>query len=654
MIRWTHAMLPLAALVAHAHAQQMQQVEVAGSRSEARRQESVAVTTVTREDLLRHGDRSIAEALQRAPGVSVQGGEIRMRGLGGGYTQMLLDGEPVPGGFDLASLSPDLVERIEILRAATAATGNRAIAGTINIILRKRTGNAQRDLKLGAQRDAGGVSPYGSATMAGEGWSMGLTAVELREPRTATDIETSPELLRIADRSEGIIRRSLTLAPRVSFGESLVTQHFVRLLHFSNEKRVVENTLRGAESEYPVSGSQFDAYTASWRSDLQWTRRLESGARLEVKGGLNALRRTSDFSFYGIGPYKGLHIVDGAVTDLGASSSGKFTHGQWQLGWDLARNQRTETRIEDLFDGPRTQHNDERYKVRIRRSAAFAQYEAELGPAWSVAAGMRWEAGASPLIHAVRKFDAQRQLRFALTRTYKAPELFDLVARRYTVDNNNSPTNPDTQGNPLLKPERAWGLDAAYEHYLGKKGMVSASAFMRRIEGLIGYRLYLQDGVWIQAPENIGNATVRGLEIEGKYTVGSFELRGSLSRNWSAVDNVPGPDNRLAGQTPLTASAGIDWKRGAFKAGAAFAFQNDGPLRLSPVWSRTTAPQRNLDLYLAWQVDPATVLRVSGSNVLHQDRHRVDSYGSLNRDARDSSSATWRFTWERQVKMLNR
>jgi outer membrane receptor protein involved in Fe transport len=654
MKNWTHAMLPLAALVSHAYAQQMQQVEVAGSRTEMRRQESAAVTSISREELLRHGDRSIAEALQRAPGVTVQGGEIRMRGLGGGYTQMLLNGDPVPAGFDLASLSPELVERIEILRAATAATGNRAIAGTINIILRKRTGNAQRDMKLGAQRDARGVSPYASATLAGDNWSMGLTAIESREPRSATDTETSPELLRVGERSEGIVRRSLTLAPRLSLGESLVTQHFVRLLHFSNEKRVEETTLRGAESEYPISGSQVDQYTANWRSDLQWSVRLGSGAKVEVKGALSALRRKSDFRFYGIGAYDGLHVVDGSVTDLGASSSGKYSSGPLLLGWDLSRSQRSEARIEDMFDGPRTQHHDERYKVRIRRSAAYAQYEADFDAGWSLAAGMRWEAGASPLVHAVRKFDAQRQLRLALTRTYKAPDLFSLVPRRYTVDNNNSPTNPDTQGNPLLKPERAWGLDAAYEHYFGKQGMVSISTYARRIDGLIANRLFVQNGVWIQTPENIGSANVRGIELEGKYSAGGLEWRGSLARNWSSVDNVPGPDNRLAGQTPLSASVGVDWKHGAFKTGASFAYQHDGQLRLAPVWTRNTAPLRNLDAYLAWQMDSATILRISGSNILHQDVRRLDTYGTLLRDARDSSSATWRFTWERQFIMPHR
>ena len=66
-----------------------------------------------------------------------------MRGLGSGYTQILLDGQRVPPGFSLDSTrSPEQIERIEILRAPTAETGARAIAGTINIITREGFSNA--------------------------------------------------------------------------------------------------------------------------------------------------------------------------------------------------------------------------------------------------------------------------------------------------------------------------------------------------------------------------------------------------------------------------------------------------------------------------------------------------------------------------------
>jgi iron complex outermembrane receptor protein len=84
--------------------------------------------------------------IQGRPG---RGGAIRLRGLGSGYTQILLDGERVPAGFSLDSLAPEQIERIEILRAPTAETGARAIAGTINIVTRGGYTKRINDVRIG-------------------------------------------------------------------------------------------------------------------------------------------------------------------------------------------------------------------------------------------------------------------------------------------------------------------------------------------------------------------------------------------------------------------------------------------------------------------------------------------------------------------------
>jgi iron complex outermembrane receptor protein len=78
-----------------------------------------------------------------------------MRGLGGGYTQILLDGERVPPGFSIDSLTPEQVEKIEIMRAPTAETGARAIAGTINIVLREGQKANPDDLKITRSQENG-------------------------------------------------------------------------------------------------------------------------------------------------------------------------------------------------------------------------------------------------------------------------------------------------------------------------------------------------------------------------------------------------------------------------------------------------------------------------------------------------------------------
>ncbi len=87
--------------------------------TQLRRQSTAGKITVGRDEIERYGDSTVGDLLKRLPGVTTQGrpgrgGEIRMRGLGSGYTQILLDGERVPRGFDIDSLSPEQIERIEI------------------------------------------------------------------------------------------------------------------------------------------------------------------------------------------------------------------------------------------------------------------------------------------------------------------------------------------------------------------------------------------------------------------------------------------------------------------------------------------------------------------------------------------------------------
>ena len=69
----------------------------------------------------------------------------------------------------------------------------------------------------------------------------------------------------------------------------------------------------------------------------------------------------------------------------------------------------------------------------------------------------------SPLLQTLWKIPGskQDQLRFALTRTYRAPRMFELVHSRFTTS-FNSKVSPDYIGNPDLRPELATGLDAAY------------------------------------------------------------------------------------------------------------------------------------------------------------------------------------------------
>ena len=86
------------------------------------------------------------DALKRVPSVTfladvIESDGARLRGLPPGYTQILINGERVPGtngdrSFFLDRIPAELVERVEIVRSSSARRTGDAVAGTLNIKLR--------------------------------------------------------------------------------------------------------------------------------------------------------------------------------------------------------------------------------------------------------------------------------------------------------------------------------------------------------------------------------------------------------------------------------------------------------------------------------------------------------------------------------------
>jgi outer membrane receptor protein involved in Fe transport len=89
---------------------------------------------------------SVGDQLRRVPGVAFVGdvGESvapEMRGLGNGYTQILINGRSVPGIGNDRSVAVDripaeIIDRIEIVRSPSADFDSQGVGGTINIILK--------------------------------------------------------------------------------------------------------------------------------------------------------------------------------------------------------------------------------------------------------------------------------------------------------------------------------------------------------------------------------------------------------------------------------------------------------------------------------------------------------------------------------------
>lgn len=691
------------------------QVQIHAGLAEQRQRDTTATTTISHDELLRHGDHALTDALKRVPGLSVeaipgQGNTIRLRGLGQGYTQVLLNGAPLPAGFSLDALDPELVERVEILRGATAELSNQAIAGTINVVLKKSATRDRRDFNAGIAHQGGRDSPSAALQLAGRdgalSWSAAATLTRTRAsaPDTIeeswTDGARRATLLRSTAETELQDDDTLAATPRLNWrlagGDTLAWQSYLTWRRISHRHGTSEQALLGPYSDFPDSAARYHASLRVLRSDLAWLHRIDNDATLELKLGASSSRRDAMFRYDGylrdndgaLAPQPAAsHVVASGPAETTVTSAGAWRHPvsashALAVGWDGSVGTRTEYRTETLVDsaGLARPGTDQTYRATVRRLAVYAQDEWTISPRWSLYAGLRRErldsdsatAGLAPFTNGAAvwspslqsryQLDGKDVLRAALSRSYKAPTLAQLVPRRYTTDNNNQPTNPDTQGNPALRPELAWGLDAAYEHDLGGDALLSAGIYLRRIRDVITEQLFQSGGAWITTPVNHGDASAHGVELEAALPLASLwpgapdaHLHANAARNWSAVRQVPGPDNRLAAQTPYSASAGLDYRLpgGTWEVGASITWQGGGPVRLSAQRGSDSAAARQLDLYALWQAGRHARLRVAVSGLLQAPGMEAASYadtsGSQRRVVHSPSAPALRVTFEQAL-----
>ena len=622
---------PQPAAAPPAKTEQLAPVEITGSRPDdmqERRNSTAAKIVIGREEIERFGDATLGDVLKRLPGVTIQGrpgrgGAIRLRGLGNGYTQILLDGEPVPPGFSLDSLSPDQIERIEILRAPTAETGARAIAGTINIVTREGYNKRINDVRLVAGFENGAIQPSAVWTrniVAGD-WNVNYSITAFATNRddsgttTTVDNRVDDGSVTLAQTDDGRAREhrhGLHATGRLQWrGERGIEQvTLTPILVYATGRthlggRLVQ-TVGAIAAPYDTSDTESEGSYSLARLNAQWTHRFQGGGKVETRGGIGRwLLPTHSFRTERTGGVQSRTLEDTSRSrDTSVTMSSKLTQTIFEehslvAGVEGESNRRADRRT-TLQDGqPLLTDFGDNLAASALRYAAYAQDEWSVTPNWAAHAGLRWEAIAtrgsveagqpdatnhshvlSPLLHAVWKPDpkGRDQVRFSLTRSYRSPTLSNLIARpsintRYPVPGPNTPTQPDRAGNPDLKPELANGIDIAVERYLPGSGLLSANVFRRNITNYMRSETMLETVSYATAPRyvarvhNVGEAMTEGIELEARFRVSDLwaeapriDVRGNASFFRSRVKGVPGPDNRLDGQPDYTANLGLDYR----------------------------------------------------------------------------------------------
>lgn len=643
-----------------------QRVVVEGRSDDAdmrRRQSTVAMQVVGRDELEAHGDTSVLDVLQRVPGITIEGDAPQMRGMGAGYTQILVNGEPAPPGFTLDSLAPSEIERIEIVKGPTAEFGGAA--GTINIILRSPPKLRQREWRGAVGYRA--VRPQGSTSF---NWGDRVGAVGLFLPvsvyswANAADLEVQ----RLSRSSAGEVTRQqvrgrdewlgggVNVAPRVDWkidgADTLQAQAFLQ--RNQSDNRGQRSTV-AVEGPPPWLAEDASRNRATWqlaRSQLQWVRKADDGSRLELKG----TAQTSLWRNEGLA--QGVTPAGSTGTRRETTASHRERSGTAGLRWRLPWEARGEAHTLNLGLDADTRHRREfnrrfddgieqitgslgsPYRAAMRRQVAFVQDEWSLSERLSLTGGLRAESVAwrvagpagettnryrvlAPVLQGRMAFDAQGRdvLRASLARSVRAPDVGLLLPRyalngSYDRDTPNTPIAADSAGNPALQPEHIWAIELNAEHALTGGGVISAGLFHREVRELIRRRIALESVPeasvprWVSRPGNLGRARSSGAEVEIKGPAAQL-----LGRWWADAPKA----------LQLRAALSV------FRSGVEQIDDPDARLEGQPPW-RMTLGFDHRDLWPAWT--PGMSLGVTpGFSTQQTDRQRVWRSASHRLDA---------------------
>lgn len=475
----------------------------------------VSITVLDRDEIERRHALSTIDLLRTMPGIiAVRAGGVGnltgvfVRGGESTYNKVLLDGMPLnePGGaFNFASLSPENIERIEVLRGAHSALfGSDAMASVIQLFsARPETGRPRVNLTV----DAGNFNTAHVA--AGLGARSSTVQYSLFGSRLKTDNEE----------------------PNNRNQTSTVSGGVTRWLKSGASARLV------GRGEFGRTGTP--GATAFGRPDMDAFFRHRNG---NVLGGWNqplGSRITQQASYsYIVTKYRSTNLAaDPAYTPtfgnlVAAFPSSDFLydsetelerhHVEYRADAVIARDQVVTAAF--AYDGERGVLTDHRSRTAPRRpernnTGTTVQYEATAARV-SLVGGIRFENNGSFGFYAAPRLAISwlvssgnervgtTRLRGSIGRGIKEP----LFIQSYSP-------SPSFLGNPDLRPERSRGFDLGIEQrFAGDRAAVEATYFANHFDDLISLGPF--DPVTFNARyENIGETRASGLELAGTALV---------------------------------------------------------------------------------------------------------------------------------------
>ena len=485
------------------------------------------VTVIGHDEIARAGPQSLAELLQRQPGIqiSMNGGAgstsaIFLRGTNGNQTLVMIDGMRVgsstAGATTLEAIPLDLVDHIEILRGpASSLYGADAIGGVIQVFTRRGDGAP-------AFNGSASYGTYGtSQATAGVGGSQGAWRYAMQG-----GYQGSHGFNAIADPANFSFNPDRDGYDRGNASASLSYR-------FNDEHELA------AQYYYSRLSNRFDA-TANF--DDKTTTTVESFA----------LASTDRLAAFWVSHLSVGQGSDDSVSQSGFGNAG-FRTRQNQLTWQndfalplgalslayVGLDEKISTEPAFPVTSRRTNSFVGVYQVRVdpHTLQLNARYDdnSQYGGRTTGALGYAYAIG-----------EGWRALANVGT-AFKAPTFNDLYYPGFA--------------NPNLSPETAQNADVALEYASGKV-LARATAYRNLVKNLIVFQC---DAEFNCAPNNVAKATLSGVTLQAQADWRTISFKGSL-------DFLQPEDDATGNQLPRrarefgSASAQVPWDAWRFGA----------------------------------------------------------------------------------------
>jgi vitamin B12 transporter len=486
-----------------------------------------SVTVLDGAALRTAGIRFVSQALRSVPGVSiVQSGStggltsVFMRGGESDYVRVMIDGVPIndPGGaVDLAHITTDDVERVEIVRGPTSVLyGTDAASGVIQVFTRRgmAASRVTGSFGLGSEARVGpqaaGRSPSWDAS-AGAAGRAGTLGYALTASRHSTDgayaFNNNYDNTTIGGRLDiGGDRTAAALTARWSDGTFHFPTNGGGAIVDANQYRASESFVLGLAASHTLSPhvaanlsvtSRSGAYRIDDRPDSP-ADTLGSFAQLVT----DDVDRAGADAWFDLRPSDALTLTLGGVVEWQSAKNETLSESSFGIFESASDNDRRNTAVYGqavlasgahltLTAGARIDEND--------RFGAFRTYR--VGANWHAASGLRLRASGGT--------------------GFKEPTFFENFATGFVT------------GNPSLEPERTRSFDAGIEQaFLDGRLTIGATAWAQRFRNLIMFTFEPPAG---QESNyfNVGAAESNGVELSVRWNPATGVTAGA---SWDWLD----------------------------------------------------------------------------------------------------------------------